>query len=194
MWCGQWGKGMSVATILNTGQQGASGAQLNDAGLGVSISSLTQFARVRLLQFGVSTQDADDLAQDIMINMMRQLPSFEIEKGSLESWITGFAKMAAKAWMRQRALKLQREVPLELAPGVAAEVEGDELLANAIQRALSKLPEVDRLMVDLRFSQGLSSKQISDRMGMSDMAVRKRLSRAIERVRKDSGLREALYF
>lgn len=185
---------MSVATILNTGQQGALGVQLNDAGLGVSISSLTQFARVRLLQFGVSAQDADDLAQDIMINMMRQLPSFEIEKGSLESWITGFAKMASKAWMRQRALKLQREVPLELAPGIAAEVESDELLAGAIHRALSKLPEVDRLMVDFRFTQGLSSKQIADRMGMSDMAVRKRLSRAIERVRKDSGLREALYF
>ncbi len=185
---------MSVATILNTGQPRTDSAGLKEVGIGASISSLTQFARVRLLQFGVSTQDADDLAQDIMLNMMRQLPSFEIEKGSLESWITGFAKMAAKAWMRQRALKLQREVPLELAPGVADASTTDELLANAIQRALSRLPDVDRMMVELRFTQGLSSKQIADRMGMSDMAVRKRLSRAIERVRRDGGLREALYF
>ena len=184
---------MSLATIPDRGQVLHERRYASDADYRSSIMSLTQFARVRLIQFGVSGQDADDLAQDVMLSLLRQLPNFEVERGSMENWITGFAKLAAKGWVRQKVRRQQREVPLELAPGVPAEADKDHSVTGAIHGALSKLADGDREMVTMRFTQGLSSKQIAEKMGVSDMAVRKRLSRAIERVRRDNGLREALY-
>jgi RNA polymerase sigma-70 factor (ECF subfamily) len=158
----------------------------------VSIPMLTQLARTRLLQFGVSPQDVEDLTQDLVLSLMRQLPTFELGKGSVEGWVTGFAKMSARAWARQNNRKAIREIPLDQAPAASISHNADRTVGAAINTALDKLPAIDRQLVSMRFIDGLSSKQIADATGLTDVAIRKRLSRAIERIRHDGGLREAL--
>jgi len=158
----------------------------------VSIPLLTQLARARLLQFGVTPQDVEDLTQDLVLSLMRQLPTFELSRGSVENWVTGFAKMSARAWARQNNRRMVREIPLEFAPPSTLSHTSDRTVGAAIHVALEKLPEIDRELVRMRFIDGLSSKQIADATGLTDVAIRKRLSRAIERIRHDGGLREAL--
>ncbi len=57
----------------------------------------------------------------------------------------------------------------------------DERIAG-VQRAFRKLSAADQEIIGLRYSAGLSSQEMSEVLGISDAAVRKRLSRATQRI------------
>ena len=54
---------------------------------------------------------------------------------------------------------------------------------DALRAALLELSESDRDILRLSFEEGLSPQEIGDRLGMTSVVVRKRKSRAIERLR-----------
>lgn len=156
------------------------------------VTSLLELARVRLVQQGIPVQDAEDLAQDILVNVFQQIKNYNPELGALESWISGFARMSARAWRRQKLKQAKTEVSLDMMLAVRQHEQPDHGMADAIERTLAKLPSVDRILMRLRFVQGYTSAQIAKMTGLSDVNVRKRLSRAMERIRHDQCLRDAV--
>jgi RNA polymerase sigma-B factor len=55
----------------------------------------------------------------------------------------------------------------------------------ALRQLVAALPERDRLLLDLRFSAGLTQTQIAERLGVSQMQVSRLLRTAITRLRRD---------
>ena len=169
-----------------------SGAAQDTVSRSDEMTSLLELARVRLVQQGIPPQDAEDLAQDILVNVFQQMNNFKPELGAIESWIYGFARMSARAWRRQKMKQAKVEVSLEMMLAVRQHEQPDHGMSDVIERSVSKLAPVDRVLMRLRFVQGYTSAQIAKITGLSDANVRKRLSRAMERIRHDECLREAI--
>lgn len=78
---------------------------------------------------------------------------------------------------------------LGTAPQQAPEVQVVQRAEHqAVVEALSGLNEADREVIMLRSYEGLSSEEIGAVLGVSAAAARKRLSRALRRLRKAAGL------
>jgi RNA polymerase sigma factor (sigma-70 family) len=58
--------------------------------------------------------------------------------------------------------------------------------------ALNKLAKKDRNLLSMKFGMGLSSDEIAEQVKMSPTQVRKRISRAIERLRRQPAIQDIL--
>jgi RNA polymerase sigma-B factor len=81
------------------------------------------------------------------------------------------------------------EEPGTIADGLGVMDDRFEFVEDSatIERGLRALPQRERAIVHLRFSEGLTQAQIAERMGLSQMHVSRLLRRALERVRLVSG-------
>jgi RNA polymerase sigma factor (sigma-70 family) len=172
------------------------------------------FYFIRLILEGVgSIQDAEECVNDLFVAVWQDFDSFDPTRGSLRTWLTMRAKYIALdrrrhllrrnpsgslvvSQLAEQAAAQERTGADELRqyepvlrqrpdPSIESLLEQREQRAE-IHRALERLPEVDRLLVYLRYFQLATIEEIAARTGLSKHAVDTRLWR----VRK--GLREAL--
>jgi RNA polymerase sigma-70 factor (ECF subfamily) len=145
---------------------------------------------------------ASDLVQETFLEAQRDFASFQ-----------GVADDELRAWLRQllrnnvanfsRAFRdtgkraIDREVPLQ--PGGSSEDWVSQLAgagsspsahargaeqAQALQSALSRLPEDYCQIILLRHQEGLTFGEIGQRLGRTENAVRKLWARAVERIQQ----------
>ena len=140
----------------------------------------------RLLRDGC---DAEDALQDTLLRVFTHLKSFQ-GRSSVSTWMTRIAINAALARLRKSrdtAVSIDEageETGLALSSllqdgALDAErrlihAQQEELLAKAI----AQLPPSLRSVLKLRIRDGYSGKQIAEKMGISEAAVKSRLSRA----------------
>ncbi|HEY7127954.1 MAG TPA: sigma-70 family RNA polymerase sigma factor [Ktedonobacterales bacterium] len=172
------------------------------------------FYFIRLILDGVgSVQDAEECVNDLFIAVWQEFESFDPKRGALRTWLTMRAKYIALdrrrhllrrsssgavvvSQLEEQAAAQDRPTPDGLGQerGILssrAEASIDLLLEqrerrNELWRALERLPELDRLLVYLRYFHLASIEEVAARTGLSKHAVDTRLWR----VRKS--LREAL--
>ncbi len=139
--------------------------------------------RARLLRLCAgylgSAADADDLFQDVMINVWNGLPAFRRES-SASTWIYRIA--VNTALMYRRAASRRAKVittPVDALPDRAAPPEaGDnEQRLAQLHRAIAWLAPQDRICITLTL-EGLSYKEIAEVTGMTVNHVGVRISRA----------------
>jgi RNA polymerase sigma-70 factor (ECF subfamily) len=157
---------------------------------------------IRTVLDGVGTaQDVEECVNDTFIIAWEDYSSFDPVRGSLRTWLTMRAKYVALDRRRQ-VLRRQQAVNaaggLRHADGSPAESETatsrdsvEQLLErreqqDLLRQALDRLPELDRLLVYLRYFQLKRSEEIAAMTGLTRRAIDTRLWRA----RK--GLRETL--
>jgi len=172
------------------------------------------FYFIRLVLEGVgSVQDAEECVNDLFVTVWQEFESFDPTRGSLRTWLTMRAKYIA---LDQRRKLIRRNPSGGLVMSQLAEQNASQDLAGVedlgrerasmsqrtdtsldilleererreeVRRALERLPDLDRLLVYLRYFQLASFDEIALRTGLSKHAVDTRLWR----VRKS--LREAL--
>ena len=136
-------------------------------------------------------QASEDIAQEAFIKAWQQLNQLH-SPSSFLPWLRQITRNLARDWLRaNRGRPLSGEAA-EIAIGMAADpgpsapehwqrVE-EELAAEEI---ISALPEDSRETLLLYYREGQSSQQVADLLGLSDAAVRKRLSRARASVREE---------
>lgn len=138
-------------------------------------------------------QLAEDLTQDIFMQLHRTFPSYDPAR-PLQPWVFTVATNKVRDHWRSRRHKLmRREVELgedergdpELSPGrgPSARMENRELAA-ALVDAVESLPESMRATFGLRYYEGLPFDEIGRILGRNEEAVRKRYSRAMEELRR----------
>lgn len=132
---------------------------------------------------------SEDIAQEAFLRAWQQLARLH-NHASFLPWLRQITRNLARDWLRtQRHRPLSGEAA-EVAIGVAADpgpspadhlqrVE-EELAAEEL---ISALPEESRETLLLYYREGQSSQQVAQLLGLSDAAVRKRLSRARAAVR-----------
>ncbi len=139
-----------------------------------------QFAR-----WQVGTNLADDVAQDIFVELCRSAKSFA-GRSSFRTWLYAIARNVCHSRRRKRrpgpasTPSTEPEVLLEIPdPGIGPleNVERRELHAS-LRRAVAELPRHHRAALQLRDWEGLSYQQISEVLEIPVGTVRSRLHNA----------------
>jgi RNA polymerase sigma-70 factor (ECF subfamily) len=139
-----------------------------------------------------SDQDAEDVTQDVLLQVVRKLDSFRGES-SFTTWLHRVTVNAALAHRRKKALREEHHVrdPLENfldngahgAPvsewSVNPEEQAiDEETQRLIEEAIARLPESYRDIFVLADVEQLPNAEIASILGLSVSAVKNRLHRA----------------
>lgn len=133
-----------------------------------------------------STAVADDIVGETMLAAYEHLDRFDAGKGSFASWLFVIARR--KIIDHQRAhRRFWRYVRRHES---RSDATGDELLAGvlrdeeiaAVYAAFERISTDDQDILALRYSAGLSTREIAGVLEISDAAARQRLSRARRRI------------
>jgi RNA polymerase sigma-70 factor (ECF subfamily) len=134
-------------------------------------------------------EEAEDVAQEVFIQVFRKIPSFRGE-AKLSTWIYRIA--VNRSLNRLRSKKSQFLVSLDAVFEPGTDQQGNSPLATLenieraehLDRAINKLPENQRTAFVLSKYDGLANKKIAEVMEMSLSAVEALLNRAKRNLQK----------
>ena len=122
----------------------------------------------------------EDCLQETAHKVWAKIEGFNASKGSFRSWVTAIARNTALNMRRgQREHDSYEDIPEEL-PSDAKGPEQttvDNDTADAVRKAVEKLPEKDRLLIYRRFYYMQSIAQIAAETGLGERAVEGRIYR-----------------
>ena len=126
--------------------------------------------------------DALDALQSALLSIWEHLPNLR-EPSFFKTWSTRILINACKTQVRSRSLAL----PLEFLEDNAAP-EGDRREEKLdVRMALQKLPEEDRLILQLFYFEDMPVKEIAEVFSVTPEAARMRLSRARQKFKEIYG-------
>lgn len=136
-------------------------------------------------------QASEDIAQDAFLSAWQHLRRLQ-NPSSFLPWLRQIARNLARDHLRARAhrpldgegAELAIELAADPSPTPGERIEEDERERAAVE-LISALPEESRETLLLFYREGQSSQQVAALLGLSDAAVRKRLSRARQSLRED---------
>jgi RNA polymerase sigma-70 factor (ECF subfamily) len=136
---------------------------------------------------------AEDLAQEVFLELYQNLVRIQ-SAAHLTFWLR---RVTANRCIDQGRKKLRRrELALEESPEPAAAASpSDPLLLQRLRQSLALLPERQRMVVILRFQEGLGPAEIAEALEMPVNTVKSTLHRSLEELRKGltRKLREVRY-
>lgn len=133
--------------------------------------------------------DAEDLLQEVFVQVWRQARGYSAERGSPEAWIINIARSRAIDKMRSirrmgRSFVLTDDpVRAQLGENIGswtAESEG----RMAMNRALANLPETQRKVLELAYLDGMTQTEIAERLAEPLGTIKTRMRAGIERLRE----------
>ena len=129
---------------------------------------------LRIARRLVPTQeDAEDVVQDAFLSAMKAIGSFDVTR-PFGPWITRIVVNQGITFRRSRARRQDESMTADLpstGPSPVQVTERNEI-GERFRAALERLPEQQRLMVQLFEVDGLSSPEIAKLTGLSDGTVR----------------------
>ena len=149
-------------------------------------SSLVFTLAMRMLK---TRSEAEDLLQEVFVQVWRRAQSYGAERGSPEAWIINIARSRAIDKMRS-IRKMGRSFVLADAPGQAKLDEtieswtaGSEV-PMAMNSALANLPETQRKVLELAYLDGMTQTEIAERLAEPLGTIRARMYAGIRRLRE----------
>jgi len=142
---------------------------------------LVQEAAARVL--GSRSGWVDDVAQDVFLLLARkarQLPPEIV----ISAWLHRQAVRRAIDVVRSESRRRKREEAVDLAPHENEDGDLWSAIAPRLDHEMLRLSEPDREVLALRFMERRSSEEIARRLGLSSVAVRKRVERALAKLRE----------
>src|SRR5262249_41994916 len=125
--------------------------------------------------------DAEDVTQDVLLQVVRKLPTFRGES-SFPTWLHRVTVNAALSHRRRQAVREEKRQTLnddgeEAVATATHSPPPDDLLADhetkqLIERAIASLPPAYREVFVLADVEGLPNAAVADRMGLSLPAVK----------------------
>lgn len=129
--------------------------------------------------------DIADLTQECLLRVYKNLDNLR-DLDKIDPWLRAVVRNAVYTWYRERKRE-QEMCSLGLDTEYNTEAysipEEDLLLYYVLQEAMQTLSESDRQMFELRYGVGLSYREIAQQMGLNEEAVRKRITRALSRLK-----------
>jgi RNA polymerase sigma factor (sigma-70 family) len=133
----------------------------------------------------VDSQLAEDVAQSVFALLARKAAS--LRAGTvLGGWLFRSTCFVSKCALRAEQRRKNREEMASAMMICAGNDENDvlwEQLAPHVDQAVASLSEADRAAVLLRFYEKASLAEVGQRAGISEEAAKKRVSRAVEKLR-----------
>jgi RNA polymerase sigma-70 factor (ECF subfamily) len=128
-----------------------------------------------------SQADADEAVQETLLRAHRAMPTYRAE-GSVKAWLCGIARHVCAHMLetRRRGRELLEVVPVE---GEQRDAFEARRRTRLVREALEKLKPSEREALVMRFVADLSHREIAVACGLDEAAARKRISRALARLR-----------
>lgn len=139
-------------------------------------ASLVNGLALRILR---DRTEAEDVVQEVFVQIWRQAGRFDPSRGSPEAWICTMARTRALDRLRRRASR--REDPSDAAPGVTEPPRTEQTLA--VRKALDTLSADQRSALELAYYEGLTQTEIAARLGQPLGTVKTRIRTALIRLR-----------
>jgi RNA polymerase sigma-70 factor (ECF subfamily) len=127
--------------------------------------------------------DAEDVVQEVFVQVWRQASRFDPSRGTPEAWLCTMARTRALDRLRRRASR--REEPEEAAPASTTTPGSAE--AIAVRKALGGLSAEQRRALELAYYEGLTQSEIAERLGEPLGTVKTRIRTAMIRLREVLG-------
>ena len=137
-----------------------------------------RLSRIALTYAG---QESDDLLQEILLQIWRALPGFE-DRSSLGTWCYRIAINTAISWKRKASRTHLERASSDL-DRLPASVDTGAAEAGLLKRFLATLGEVDQTIL-LMHLENVEHSEIAAALGVSDGAIRTRMSRLREKLAK----------
>lgn len=133
-----------------------------------------------------SADEADDLSQEILYQAIENLPKLK-DENKFEPWLWGLAANCAKSFRRLK--KKERTVYLYDIPDSYLQEQqldqSDEELYSYLREKIAMLSKIYRDIIILYYYDGLSTKEISQRLAIPEGTVTWRLSEARKKLKKE---------
>ncbi|HHM21377.1 MAG TPA: sigma-70 family RNA polymerase sigma factor [Bacteroidetes bacterium] len=129
---------------------------------------------------------AKDLTQDILVKMFLKLIEYRGE-GTFRGWLFSMVYNHCINYLKkQKRFYLENDSQYDI-PVSEVEAEHQQLLElrlSQLQQFMAQLNEAERLILLLRYTEGLSVKQMAQALGISESAVKMRLKRSRDHLAK----------
>ncbi len=147
-------------------------------------SRLTRFCAAR-----VQASDAvEDIVQEVMVKAVRSLHTYRGE-AQLFTWLCQICRNEIATWYRRHGQRETQLMSIDDDPAVRAALEsmGVDLqedlsqrlaIADLVQLTLDYLPDNYGRVLEWKYLEGLSVKEIADRLGVGRLAAQSMLARA----------------
>jgi RNA polymerase sigma-70 factor (ECF subfamily) len=148
-------------------------------------STLVFTLAMRMLR---ARSDAEDLLQDVFVQVWRQAQNYSTERGTPEAWIVNIARSRAIDKIRS-IRRMEKSFVLTDDPARAESSDNVESSAAesearmAMNSALANLPETQRKVLELAYFDGLTQTEIANRLAEPLGTVKTRMRSGIQRLR-----------
>jgi len=149
-------------------------------------SSLVFSLAMRMLRV---RSDAEDLLQEVFVQIWRQASNYSAERGTPEAWIVNIARSRAIDKLRS-IRRMEQSFVLTDDPARAESSDNVETAAAeseakmAMSSALVNLPEAQRRVLELAYFDGLTQTEIAARLKEPLGTVKTRMRSGIQRLRE----------
>ncbi len=131
-----------------------------------------------------SQAESDDLTQETFLAAHDALDGYRAE-GSIRAWLLGIARRKCARQLERRG---KRDAKLQLVPAGERPLDAEELVvrqrrASIAREALVEVRPSEREALLLRYLSDLSYREVADACGIEEAAARKRVSRALAKLR-----------
>ncbi len=142
---------------------------------------------LRILQ---SRGDAEDLLHDVFLEVWRQAKNYDPTRGAVRTWL--LLRVRSRAIDRLRTLAKARNHAMAESFNESDSTSEMDHPNHASDRhharqALKGLSEVQRIVVELSYFEGLTCTEIARRCGIPVGTVKSRLFAAMKKLRRDLG-------
>ncbi len=139
-----------------------------------------------LMRLGSSNAQAEEISQDVMVNVWRKAGLFDRSQASVSTWIFRIARnRRIDVFRRAKRPDLDPEEPMILPSGVEApdaRVEAMET-ETRVRAAMKDLPEEQVGLLKLAFYEGLSHREIAEKLGVPLGTVKSRIRLAFAKMK-----------
>ena len=130
------------------------------------------------------TGTAEDILQEVFMQLWRSPDVFDASRGSLRGWLAVIARNRAIDSLRKRPPETDiTEVVVSVEPDLAGKAEWSRA-AEKIRRALGGMPAPQRSALEMAFFEGLTHTEIAEKTGEPLGTVKTRIRAGLMVLRK----------
>ncbi len=140
-----------------------------------------------ILQIVNDEELANDILQEVFVNIWRKIDMYDAEKGRLFTWMLNIARNASIDMLRSRGYRnskknqsIQENVDIA-APNSTAQMNVDSI---GLKKLLEKLKPEQRVLIDLSYFKGYTHEEIAEQEKIPLGTVKTRIRNALIQLRE----------
>ena len=127
-------------------------------------------------------EDAEEVTQDVFVRALRSLERYDEGRASMRTWLMHIAYNEVVRY-HERQNKRPTMVQLDEQRDDTPDSADNDLRRDALESAIQRLPDDERMLISMRYVDGLSIREIAFVTGMKEQNLPVRLQRIRERLK-----------